>query len=179
MKPVSHFTTNILKALLAVSLASVLVPISKAQDQTQTPTAAQTEDSGTSTDLYIMLGSDFDRPGLLPKANYNIGIGHTFGFLKKDPIGDELTFAYTYEDAGSGFWHSDFGSHTESVGVMKNFGLPKTKVVTGYTWVQVGITSFTGFSHVENHFYNGESLGAVIHFTEHHCVRMCLGYTMG
>jgi len=110
-----------------------------------------------------MLGSDFDRPGLLPKANYNIGVGHTFGFLKKDPFGDELTFSYTYEDAGSGFWHSDNGSDTESWGVMKNFGLPKTKVVTGYTWIQLGITSLTGGPHVENHLYNGESLGAIVH----------------
>jgi hypothetical protein len=176
MKPFSHTTTNLLRGLLALSLATVLVPVSRAQDQTSTQTTTttttttETADSGTSTDLFIMLGSDFDRPGLLPKANYNIGIGHTFGFLKKDPIGDELTFAYTYEDAGPGFWHSDFGSHTESAGVMKNLGLPKTKVVTGYTWVQVGITSFTGFPHVENHFYNGESLGAVIHFTEHHSI---------
>jgi hypothetical protein len=176
MKPSFHPTTNLLRGLLALSLASVLVPVTRAQDQTSTQTTTttttttETADSGTSTDLFIMLGSDFDRPGLLPKANYNIGIGHTFGFLKKDPIGDELTFAYTYEDAGPGFWHSDFGSHTESAGVMKNFGLPKTKVVTGYTWVQVGITSFTGFPHVENHFYNGESLGAVIHFTEHHSI---------
>src|SRR5580698_8589522 len=74
------------------------------------------EPSSTSTDLFVMFGSDFDRPGLVPRANYNIGIGHTFDFLKKDPFGDELTFAYTYEDAGPGFWHSDFGSHTESVG---------------------------------------------------------------
>jgi hypothetical protein len=176
MKRILHLNTNILSALLAVSLAAAIAPVSRAQDQTSTQTTTtttattETADSGTSTDLFIMLGSDFDRPGLLPKANYNIGIGHTFGFLKKDPIGDELTFAYTYEDAGPGFWHSDFGSHTESAGVMKNFGLPKTKVVSGYTWVQVGITSFTGFPHVENHFYNGESLGAVIHFTEHHSI---------
>lgn len=27
-------------------------------------------------DLFVMAGSDFDRPGLLPRANYNIGIGH-------------------------------------------------------------------------------------------------------
>jgi hypothetical protein len=33
-----------------------------------------------------MIGSDFDRPGLVPRANYNIGIGHTFAFLKKDPV---------------------------------------------------------------------------------------------
>jgi len=117
-----------------------------------------------------MMGSDFDRPGLLPKANYNIGIGHTFAFLKKDPIGDELTFSYTYEDAGSGFWHSKYGSDTESFGVMKNFNLPKTKRVTGYTWIQGGITTFTGNATLQNHFYDGESLGAVIHFTSHHSI---------
>src|SRR5271154_4418041 len=99
------------------------------------PASSGADDSGTSNDLFIMFGSDLVRPGLEPKANYNIGLGHTFGFLKKDPFGDEITFAYTYENAGShGFLHTDFGSHTELVGLMKNFGLPKTKRVTGYTW---------------------------------------------
>ena len=47
-------------------------------------------------------------------GNYNIGIGHTLGFLKKDPLGDELTFAYTYENSGThGFLHTDFGAHGE------------------------------------------------------------------
>jgi len=158
------------RVISGLALAVVMLSYSTAHAQSQPKPAGAMADTGTSTDFYIMLGSDFDRPGLLPKANYNIGIGHTFGFLKKDPIGDELTFAYTYEDAGSGFWHSDFGSHTESAGVMKNFGLPKTKVVSGYTWVQVGISSFTGGIHVQNHFYDGESLGAVVHFTEHHSI---------
>jgi hypothetical protein len=158
------------KVFLTLSLLSFLAPASKAQDSSQAPATPAAEDSGTSTDLFVMLGSDFDRPGLLPKANYNIGIGHTFGFLKKDPFGDELTFSYTYEDAGSGFWHSNDGSDTESFGVMKNFGLPKTKTVSGYTWIQVGLTSLTGMPHVQNHFYDGESLGAVIHFTEHHSI---------
>ena len=36
-----------------------------------------------------MFGSDLVRPGRLPKANYNIGLGHTFGLLKKDPLGDD------------------------------------------------------------------------------------------
>jgi hypothetical protein len=73
---------------------------------------------GTSTDFFIMPGSDFDRPGLVPRANLNIGIGHTFKFLNKDPIGDELTFHYTYENAGShGFFHTNFGSHTEALGI--------------------------------------------------------------
>jgi len=93
---------------------------------TQTAAAAAQELPGTSTDLFVMGGSDFDRPGLVPRANYNIGIGHTFGFLKKDPVGDELTFGYTYENSGThGFFYSGFGEHTESAGVMKNFSLPK------------------------------------------------------
>ena len=113
-----------------------------------------------------MLGSDFDRPGLLPRANYNIGIGHTFGFLKKDPFGDELTFAYTYENSGNhGFLHTDFGEHTESAGVMKNFSIPKTKVVTGYTWLQTGITTYTGNPKLENRFDSGVSLGAIVHLS--------------
>jgi hypothetical protein len=155
---------------LAIGCAVLLPPACGAQDAPQDSTASASQDTGTSTDLFIMLGSDFVRPGLVPKANDNIGIGHTFGFLKKDPIGDELTFAYTYEDGGSGFWHSDFGSHTESLGVMKNFGLPKTKIVTAYTWVQLGVTSLTGGSHVESHLYNGESGGLVVHFNEHNSI---------
>jgi hypothetical protein len=132
-------------------------------------TPAQTEaPAGTSTDLFTMFGSDFVRPGLAPKANYNIGLGHTFAFLKKDPFGDELTFGYTYENGGShGFLHTPFGSHTEALGIMKNFGLPKTKRLTGYTWIQAGITSMTGNRFVENRFYDGEALGLIVHFNDH------------
>src|SRR5579863_6319835 len=125
----------------------------------QTPPAGSNisnESSGTSTDLFVMAGSDIDRPGSLPRANYNIGIGHTFAFLKKDPIGDELTFAYTYENAGThGFLHTQYGEHTEQVGVMKNFAIPRTQVVSGYTWIQTGITTYTGFSHLMNHLDTG------------------------
>ena len=130
--------------------------------------AAPVEEPSTSTDLFVMAGSDFDRPGLLPRANYNIGIGHTFAFLKKDPIGDELTFAYTYENAGThGFLHTIYGEHTESLGIMKNFSLPKTKLWTGYTWIQSGITSYTGYAHVENRLDSGVSLGAIVHCSFH------------
>jgi hypothetical protein len=134
-------------------------------------TAAAEAPAGTSTDLFVMIGSDFDRPGLLPRANYNIGIGHTFGFLKKDPIGDELTFGYTYENAGThGFLHTAFGEHTESAGVMKNFSLPKTKAITGYTWLQSGITSYTGNAHVQNRLDSGVSLGAIVHFNDNNSI---------
>ena len=133
--------------------------------------SSESSDSGTSNDLFVMFGSDFVRPGLAPKANYNIGLGHTFGFLKKDPIGDEITFAYTYENGGShGFLHTDFGSHTESLGLMKNFGIPGAKRITGYTWIQGGVTSMTGNPFVQNRFYDGESLGAIVHFNDHHSI---------
>jgi hypothetical protein len=156
--------------LFGTAFLLAFVSVGKMRGQSQPAPAGAGVGLGTSTDLFIMLGSDFDRPGLLPKSNYNIGIGHTFGFMKKDPFGDEITFGYTYEDEASGFWHSQFGSHTESSGVMKNFGLPKTKHVTGYTWIQAGISTYTGIPHLQNHFYNGDALGAIVHFDDHNSI---------
>jgi hypothetical protein len=124
--------------------------------------------SGTTNDLFVMAGSDIDRPGLLPRSNYSIGIGHMFGFLKKNPFGDELTFGYMYENSGThGFLHTGFGEHTESVGVMKNFPLPGTKRLTGYTWIQTGITSYTGNASLENRLDSSLSLGAIFHWNRH------------
>jgi hypothetical protein len=147
--------------------------------QSQSTTAgSEAEASSTSTDLFVMIGSDFDRPGLVPRANYNIGIGHTFGFLKKDPIGDELTFGYTYENAGThGFFDTALGEHTESAGVMKNFSLPRTKTVTGYTWLQGGLTSYTGNAHVQNRLDSGVSVGAIIHFNNNHSIWLQESYS--
>jgi hypothetical protein len=127
--------------------------------------------SGATNDLFVMAGSDLDRPGLFPRANYSIGIGHMFGFLKKDPFGDELTFGYMYENSGThGFLHAAFGEHTESAGLMKNFPLPRTKVVSAYTWIQTGLTSFTGNARVQNRLDSSISLGAIIHFKRHSSV---------
>ena len=167
----SNFISGIrfARSIVLIFLGTVSVMSCKAQvAPASTPqNQAQSGESGTTTDLFVMLGSDLDRPGWVPAANYNIGIGHTFAFLKKDPIGDEVTFAYTYESGGPAFWHSTTNSDTESLGIMKNFGLPKTKRVTGYTWVQIGLTSYTGSGLVQNRFYDGESAGAVVHFTDH------------
>jgi hypothetical protein len=133
---------------------------------------------GKNTDLFIVFGSDFDRPGLLPRANYNIGIDHSFSWLKRDPIEDELTLPYTYENGGShGFLHTDFGEHTETLGVMKSIALPGTKSVTGYTWIQGGITSYTGKPQSQNRFCSGASLGAVIHMTYHGSIWLQESYT--
>jgi hypothetical protein len=157
-------------AFLAVLMFAFLSRPIYAQAQTS-GASPDPQSSGTSTDLFLMFGSDFDRPGLLARANYNIGIGHTFGFLKQSPVGDELTFSYTYENAGShGFLYTGFGEHTETLGVMKNFAIPRTKRVTGYTWIQSGITSYTGYAHVLNRLASGASLGVVIHFTDHHSI---------
>jgi hypothetical protein len=60
--------------------------------------------------------------------------------------------------------YTAFREHTESLGVMKSFSLPKTKTVTGYRWIQSGITSYTGNSHVQNRLESGLSQGAIIHF---------------
>jgi hypothetical protein len=152
--------------LLILSLSAAGMMAQSPGSSTQTASSAAQEPPGTSTDLFVMLGSDFVRPGLLPRANYNIGIGHTFGFLKKDPFGDELTFGYTYENSGThGFFYTGYGEHTESAGVMKNFSLPKTTVVSGYTWIQSGITSYTGHDLVLNRLDSGVSLGAIVHLS--------------
>lgn len=127
--------------------------------------------SGMSNDLFVMAGSDFDRPGPVPRANYSIGLGHMFRFLKKNPLGDELTFSYMYENAGShGFLHTPFGEHTESAGLMRNFAIPQTKILTVYTWLQTGITTFTGNDRLLNRLDSSASLGAIIHFHRHSSV---------
>jgi len=70
------------KGLYTCALVLLLRGVISAQStpaESQQPTPA----AGTSTDFFLMPGSDFDRPGLVPRANLNIGIGHTFGFMKK------------------------------------------------------------------------------------------------
>jgi hypothetical protein len=152
---------------VALAVSNIVTRAANAQATATAPqnqASPAPESPGTSTDLFVMFGSDFDRPGLVPRANYNIGIGHTLGVLKKCPLGDELTWSYTYENSGShGFLHTSLGEHTETVGVMKNFALPKTKTLTGYTWVQGGATTYTGNIHVQNRLVTGLSVGAVVH----------------
>jgi len=164
-----RFASKVSLVLPMLALACFALKALPAQSQIPpTNSSPSSETPSTSTSLFVMAGSDIDRPGSLPRANYNIGIGHTLGFLRKDPIGDELTFAYTYENAGShGFLHTNFGEHTEQIGVMKNFGLPRIKALTGYTWLQTGITSYSGYGHLLNRMATGVSIGAIVHPTYH------------
>lgn len=147
--------------MIKAAIAALALAVTSSALAQEAPPVAPTE--STSTDVFVMLGPDFDRPGIAMKSNYNIGVGHTFDFLKHDPLGDEVTVAYTYENAGDGFWHSNLSSSTESAGIMKNFALFNAKRLTWYTWVQVGLTSFAGGESIQNRFYNGESLGAILH----------------
>ena len=154
------------RALLSLLVSSAVFAQTAPGTSSEPPAS-----SGTSTDVFVMFGSDFVRPGLAPRANYNTGLGHTFKFLRKDWLGDELTFAYTYENGGThGFLHTSYGSHTEAPGLMKNFGLPRTKRISGYTWIQAGLTSLTGSAHVENRFYDGEALGAIVHLNDRNSI---------
>jgi hypothetical protein len=122
------------------------------------------QEAPTSTDVFVMAGSDFSQHGAA-RSNLNIGAGHSFNALSKVWIGNEITAAYTYENAGThGWWHTDQGSHTESFGDMRNF--PINPHLTTYTWVQLGITTLTGTpAGGQNRLYDGESLGAIIPFS--------------
>ena len=102
-------TIRVLPILALACGLTLKASAAQAQASAPTPASAPASAPSTSTDLFLMAGSDLDRPGTLPRANYNIGIGHTFGFLKKDPIGDELTCAFTNENAGTqGFMHTRY-----------------------------------------------------------------------
>ncbi len=128
--------------------------------------AAQVPQPSTSYDLFVMPGLDVDHPGLIPRVNLNIGIGHSFAALSKIRVGDEPTFAYTYENAGShGFFHSNNGAHTETVGLMKNFTLSKN--FGSYLWPQAGLTTVTGYRKPLNRAYYAGSGGLVYHLSRH------------
>lgn len=121
---------------------------------------------GQSTDVFLMPGLDVVRPGSGIRSNFNIGIGHTYSKLHVSFVGEEVTFSYTYENAGShGFWHTRNGSHTESIGVMRNFQASKSAGF--YTWTQSGLTSFTGEKYVQNRLYAGVSFGATYRISPH------------
>lgn len=50
---------------------------------------------------------------------------------------------------------------------MKNFALPKTTAVSGYTWLQSGITSYTGYANVRNCFDSSVSVAAILYLNLH------------
>ncbi len=158
-----------MRKLLVLPIALVLLSC-MAFAQLPAPISA---DSSTSTDVFVMPGTDVTRPGANLRLNFNVGVGHTEKFLKNDPFGDELTVAYTYENGGNhGFFHSNYGSHTVNFGLMKNFTVPKLvnkDKVSFYTWPMIGATTLTGDG-ITTHLYLGLGFGAVYHINGHFSV---------
>jgi hypothetical protein len=123
--------------------------------------------SCAANDFFVMAGSDFDRPGLLPRANYSVGIGPMLGFLKKDPFGNEVTFSCMYENSSSqGFLHTRFGEHTESAGVMRTSRFRGQGGDRLYVDSD-GVTAFTRNDHLLNRLDSSASLGAILHYPRH------------
>ena len=79
-----------MRKLLVLPIALVLLSC-MAFAQLPAPISA---DSSTSTDVFVMPGTDVTRPDANLRLNFNVGVGHTEKFLKKDPFGGELTVAY-------------------------------------------------------------------------------------
>jgi hypothetical protein len=123
------------------------------------------------TDFTLLVGSDFVRPGSLPRANLSLGMGHTFDVLEKDPLGRGVTFGYAYENTGThGFFHTNFGEHSELLGQMRDFRVWKKHHITGYNWLQGGISSLTGDTKVHNRFSWNETLGVKFHLNRFNAI---------
>ncbi len=117
------------------------------------------------TDITILIGSDFIRPDLVPRANLSIGIGHSFRFLRHDPLGSKLTFGYTYENTGThGFIHTHFGEHTEQLGLLRDIKFGHSERFSAFTIVQAGLSSLTG-DQVQNRFSTSPGAGLIVHFS--------------
>ena len=123
------------------------------------------------TDFTIYAGSDFVRPGGLPRANLQFAIGHRFEWLLKDPLGSVLVFNYAYENAGThGFFHTQFGSHSEDLGVMRDFHISEKHHVSGFNLLQAGISSLTGGPTVDSHFNFNENVGVKFHINRFNAI---------
>ena len=123
------------------------------------------EEAEPATDLTIFLGSDFLRPGLLPRANLTFAVGHSFKFLRRNPLGSKLTFGYTYENTGThGFFHTQFGEHTEQLGLLRDIRLGHQERLSAYTIAQAGLSSLTG-DRVQNRFSTSPGAGLIAHFS--------------
>ncbi len=53
---------------------------------------------------------------------------------------------------------------------MKNFALPHTTHLTGYTWPQGGITSYTGNAHLQSRVASSAIIGVNVHLGPHNCI---------
>ena len=132
--------------------------------------AEEKEEPEPRTDFTVYVGSDFVRPGGLPRANLQFAVGHKFDGLLKDPLGSVLVFNYAYENAGThGFFHTQYGSHSEDFGVMRDFHISERHHVSGYNLLQAGMSTLTGDT-VSNHFNFNENVGVKFHINRFNAI---------
>ena len=135
------------------------------QDEGKEAESREAEAPEPATDVTVFVGSDFVRPGLLPRANLSVAVGHSFKFLRRNPLGSKLTFGYTYENTGThGFFHTSFGEHTEQLGLLRDIKLGHQERFSAYTIVQAGLSSLTG-DRVQNRFSTSPGVGFVTHLS--------------
>jgi hypothetical protein len=133
--------------------------------------AGEKEEPEPRTDFTVLVGSDFVRPGLLPRANLQFALGHRFEWLLKNPLGSVLVFNYAYENAGThGFFHTQFGSHSEDLGDMRDFHISREHHISGYNLLQAGISTLTGGAAVSNHFNFNENVGVKFHINRFNAI---------
>jgi hypothetical protein len=120
-------------------------------------------DACTLIDFIPTPGSDSDRPGLAPTANLNIGIGHTFRLLKKAPLVTNLCSPIDrkVQNPRVVLQLQLAFDRAQKLGVMKNFNLSKTEVVTGYMRQASAVSR--AMTRLRIFFCDGESSGTVIH----------------
>jgi hypothetical protein len=104
------------------------------------------------TDLFGAFGSDVMNS---PRANYTLGIGRSFDWMKHLHIGDEVTLTHTYENNGNhGFLKTVYAAHTTALGVVKYVRVPDSRF-TSFVAVHAGETSYSGMNRGAKAFVSG------------------------
>jgi len=132
--------------------------------------AGEKEEPEPRTDFTVYVGSDFVRPGGLPRANLQFALGHRFESILKDPLGSVLVFNYAYENAGThGFFHTQYGSHSLDLGDMRDFHISREHHISGYNLLQAGVSILTGPT-ASNHFNFNENVGVKFHINRFNAI---------
>jgi hypothetical protein len=180
---------TVIAAALMVGIWTMAPCMTHAQGEEGKPAAAKTDEKSAEkagekhegaeakeepeprTDFTVYVGSDFVRPGGLPRANLQFAIGHRFDGILKDPLGSVLVFNYAYENAGThGFFHTMFGSHSEDFGVMRDFHISHEHHISGYNLLQAGVSTLTGDTELHNHFNFNENVGVKFHINRFNAI---------
>ena len=110
------------------------------------------------TDIFGSFGSTF---GLVPRANYAVGIGEKFQFKPGPKRRNEIMFTYSYENNGNhGFLKTVYSAKTSSIGYQRSIHLPGR--FTSFANVRSGATMYGGVDRDPKAFIAG-SYGLGMH----------------